>query len=142
MHDPLYGIRVFHHAHPCAETRIGESVPEAGDDVDYHDDWEGRMQCDDDIRDNMAQWREEADPSLAEVRVDGGVDEGGCGVAGKGGQEDKGDGCVGEAVVGFEGGEEGADGGIVQAGDDEGEEGEEEAGDVDVWAVPVLLGWL
>lgn len=60
------------------------------------------MLGDDDVGDNVARGGNDGDAALAELQVDVVVEGGREDVADEGGEENKGDDNVGEAVVGFE----------------------------------------
>jgi hypothetical protein len=113
VHTSLHGVCVVHNANPSAEGGVGEAIPEPGDGVGDDEDGERRVRGQDAVGDDVAYGCGDGDASLAELGVDGGVGEGGGGVAREGGEEDERDDGVVEVVVFLEGGDDRLRGGSV-----------------------------
>jgi hypothetical protein len=67
MQKPQNLIRIRHIAHPRIPRRIFQPIAEPGQHEDDDEDGVRGVHGDDDVRDEVASWRDEGDAALAEA---------------------------------------------------------------------------
>lgn len=102
VQDPQQLVAVLQSPQPGVPGPFRDAVAQPADDETDDDGGPGEVQREQEVGDDAAERREEGGAALAEVRVDGLREEGGKGVASKGGEEEEGYYGIGNVVVDFE----------------------------------------
>ena len=102
MQEALYGVRLVHHTDPSAKASVCQAVTKAADRVGHNKHGVGRVECQDDVRDDVAERCHDHDTSLAKPLVNTSLGEGGDGISGERGQEDERHNGVTKIIVGSE----------------------------------------
>lgn len=102
MQKALYGICLVHHADPGAKASVCQAVAKATDGVGYDEHGVGRVECQDDVRDDMTNRCHDCDTSLPKPLVNARIGKGGDGIASERCQEDERYDGVTQIIVGFE----------------------------------------